>query len=467
MLLCQLGQFEPAVDSFERMLTLKPALADSHIHLASTFRGQPQLEAVAARFDRALAEACLQLGIVLREQLKIDEAERRFQQALALNPQSPQVHYNLGLIAWYHARLDESYSWYGRAIALKPDYIEALTNLAGTLREQCKLSEARAAFQRVLAVEPDSPHGQVGTAICHLIEGDYEAAWPPYEARLRLPGNPSPPDLPRWRGEPLEGRSLLVLAEQGLGDTIHFFRYCRLLKAQGARIVLAAQPALGRLLASHRDVDQFVPLQPEVELPRCDFYLPLLSAAGAFGTSLATIPSEVPYLWADPELTQRWGEELSRIDGFKIGIVWQGTRDYTADRWRSVPLARFAPLARLPGVRLISLQKGLGSEQLGTVDFPVIDFSGRLDETAGPLMDTAAVVRNLDLVVSPDTMMAHLAGALGAPVFLAVHFSNDWRWLQDRDDSPWYPSMRLFRQAAFGQWTEVFERMAEAVQRRL
>ena len=182
------------------------------------------------------------------------------------------------------------------------------------------------------------------------------------------------------------------------------------------------------------------------------------------GTTAATIPCEVPYLWANPELTDRWRKELAGIEGFKIGIAWQGCRDYDADRWRSIPLARFAPLARLPGVRLISLQKGFGSEQVAAVDFPVLDLSGRLDEAAGPFMDTAAVIRGLDLVVTSDTAIPHLAGALGVPVWVALPFSADWRWLRQRHDSPWYPTMRLFRQTIFDGWPDVFERIAQAVQ---
>ena len=150
----------------------------------------------------------------------------------------------------------------------------------------------------------------------------------------------------------------------------------------------------------------------------------------------------------------------------RLASSWQGSRDYSFDRWRSIQLAHFAPLARLPGVRLVSLQKGPGSDQIAKVDFPVLDLSGRLDETAGPFMDTAAVIRSLDLVVTADTAIAHLAGALGAPVWLALQFSPDWRWLRDRDDSPWYPTMRIFRQNAFGQWSGVFERIAEAIQAR-
>jgi hypothetical protein len=264
----------------------------------------------------------------------------------------------------------------------------------------------------------------------------------------------------------LAGRSLLLLAEQGLGDTLHFIRYARLLKERGARVVLAAQAALGRLLAPHPDWDELFLLGSAEALPHCDFYLPLLSAPVALGTTASTIPCQVPYVWADPSLCAEWRRELAAVDGFRIGIAWQGSRDYLWDRWRSIPLAQFAPLARLTGVRLLTLQKGFGSEQVATVDFPVVDLSCRLDEVAGAFMDTAAVIGNLDLVVTSDTAIAHLAGALGAPVWLAVPFSSEWRWLLGRDDSPWYPTMRLFRQTVFGQWSDVFERIADAVQAR-
>ncbi len=239
-----------------------------------------------------------------------------------------------------------------------------------------------------------------------------------------------------------------------------------MLKAARRYVVLAAPPALGRLLASYQDLDELFILGSAGGLPSSDFYLPLLSAPGALGTDTSTIPGDVPYLSADPELTDQWRRELSGVDGFKIGIAWQGTPSFILDRWRSIPLAQFAPLARLPGVRLVSLQKGFGSEQVAQVDFPVLDLSGRLDETAGPLMDTAAVIRNLDLVVTSDTAIAHLAGALAAPVWVALQFVPDWRWQIDREDSPWYPSLRLFRQTEHDGWPDVFERIAKAVQMR-
>ena len=351
-------------------------------------------------------------------------------------------------------------------MALRPDYAEAHNNLGNVLLDQGKFDESAARFEQALALRPDYAVAQMGLASCYLVQGKYELGWPAYEGRLRLPGVEPQPSLPRWTGEPLAGRRVLLVAEQGLGDTLHFVRYARLLKERCARVVLACHAALGRLLASHPDLDELFILGSAVDLPRSDFYLPLLSAPGAFHTTASTIPSEVPYLSADPELTDQWRRELAGIDGFKIGIAWQGSRGYRFDRSRSIPLADFAPLASLPGVRLVSLQKGFGSDQVATVDFPVLDLSGRLDEVAGPFMDTAAVIRNLDLVVTPDTAIAHLAGALGVPVWVALQFSPDWRWLQGRDDSPWYPTMRLFRQTTFGGWPEVFERITKAIKAR-
>jgi hypothetical protein len=298
-----------------------------------------------------------------------------------------------------------------------------------------------------------------------LLQGDFERGWPAYEARLHLPGVLPQLSLPRWAGEPLAGRRLLLLAEQGFGDTFQFLRYVRLLKQQGAEIVLAVQAPLRRLLASHPDVDELVLLNAPTTWPRCDSYLPLLSAPAALRTNLSTIPRDVPYLWADPGLTAEWRRELAGIEGFKIGIGWQCLRNFPSDEERAIPLAQFAPLASLPGVRLISLQKGLGSEQIATVDFPLLDFSDRLDEAAGAFMDTAALIGSVDLVVTSDTAIAHLAGALGAPVWVALQLVPNWRWMLKRDDSPWYPSMRLFRQTAAGQWPDVFERIAQAVQK--
>ncbi len=469
-LLTQQGRFERARARFEQLLALRPNYAEAHYNLGYVLLSQGKLDEAAAHYEHALAlrpdfvEAHNNLGNVLERQGKFDQARARFEQLLALQPDCAEAYNNLGAIFWRQDKLDQAAARYEQALTLRPDYTQAHHNLGNVRLTQRRLDEAAAHYQQALALTPDYAEAQMGLATCYLLQGDYERGWPAYEARLRIPGFVPQPNLPRWAGEPWAGRTLLLLAEQGLGDTVQFVRYARPLKERGARVVLAAQAPLGRLLESHPDLDELFILGSAEELPRCDFYLPLLGAPGACGTDASTIPCKIPYLTADPGLTDLWGRELAGFDGFKIAIAWQGSRVYRTDRWRSIPLAHFAPLASLPGVRLVSLQKGFGSEQVATVDFPVLDLSSRLDESAGPFMDTAAVIRGVDLVVTADTVIAHLAGALGVPVWIAPPFSPDWRWLLERDDSPWYPTMRLFRQTAFGEWSNVFERIAEAVE---
>jgi tetratricopeptide (TPR) repeat protein len=474
------GKLDQALARYQQALALRPDLAELHYNVGCIFQSQGKLDEAVAQYERAIAlkpdfaTAHNNLGVVLRAQGKLDQALACYQQALALRPDYADAHSNLGNTLKQQGKLDEAMARYQQAIALRPNLAEPYNSLGNVLLTQGKLDQAVARYQQALALRPDYADAQLGLAACYLAVGDYQRGWPAYEARLRLPASAMPRSLTRWTGEPLAGRSLLLLAEQGLGDTFQFLRYTRVLKDRGARVVLACQQALGRLLTLESDRhgpdsrgfnwDELFIMGSAEELPRCDFYLPLLSAPGMLLTSASTIPSEVPYLSADPELTAQWGRELAGTGGFKIGIDWQGASGFLSDRQRSIPLAQFAPLARLPGVRLISLQKGFGSEQIATVDFPVLDLSGRLDEAAGPFMDTAAVLCNLDLVVTSDTAIAHLAGALGVRVWVALNISPDWRWLRQRDDSPWYPTMRLFRQTTFGGWPDVFERIAHAVQ---
>jgi len=464
------GQLDEAAAQYEQALALKPDYAEAHNNLGNVLEKRGRLDEAAARYRQAVAlrpdffQAHDNLGDVFRQQGLLEQAIGCYQRAIALRPDLAETHNHLGNILRKQGKLDLATAHFDRALALRPDYAEAHINLGHVLRGQNQLEEATARYQQALTFRPDSVEAQMGLAACHLLLEDYERGWPAYEWRLRMGGLPPPPDVPRWSGEPLAGRRILLLTEQGLGDTFQFIRYVRLLKEQGARVVLNAQRALGPLLASQPDFVELFILGSAPELPRCDFYLPLLSLPGAFGTTAATIPCDVPYLAADPKLTGAWRREMLGIDGIKIGIAWQGAPGFRLDRWRSIPLAHFAPLALLPGVRLVSLQKGFGSEQVATVDFPVLDLSGRLDEVAGAFMDTAALIQSLDLVVTPDSAIAHLAGALGAPVWVALPFSANWRWLRRRDDSPWYPTMRLFRQTKIDDWPDVFFRITQAVQ---
>jgi hypothetical protein len=263
---------------------------------------------------------------------------------------------------------------------------------------------------------------------------------------------------PLWDGSPVEGQTILLHPEQGLGDIIQFLRYAPLVQERGATVLLGCPSHLRGLLANCRGIDRLIPDGP---LPPFDVHAPLGSLPGIFGTTPATVPGTVPYLFADAELTAHWQQELNHFSGFKIGIGWQGNPKYWGDALRSIPLIHFEPLARVKGVHFFSLQKGPGTDQLGAVanGFPVMDLGSKLDEASGAFMDTAAIMKNLDLVITSDTAIAHLAGALGVPVWVALPLVPNWRWLLHREDSPWYPTMRLFRQTERGNWQQVFERM--------
>jgi hypothetical protein len=261
---------------------------------------------------------------------------------------------------------------------------------------------------------------------------------------------------------------MLLYGEQGLGDAFQFIRYAKMVKDRGATVIVECHAPLMKLFANVQGIDRLLPFG--APLPPFDVQTPLYSLPFLLGTTLNTVPAAVPYVYADPGLVEHWRRELDRLAprsglgrGLRIGIAWQGNPTFRDDRWRSIPLARFEPLAKVENVQLISLQKGHGTEQLRGVagHFDVVNLGNKLDEAAGPFMDTAAIMKNLDLVISSDTAVPHLAGALGVPVWVALPHVPDWRWLLQREDSPWYPTMRLFRQARDGDWESVFGRMAD------
>ncbi|OYV94412.1 MAG: hypothetical protein B7Z73_02875 [Planctomycetia bacterium 21-64-5] len=289
-------------------------------------------------------------------------------------------------------------------------------------------------------------------------------AWTDYEYRFSTPelkgrqisGRP-------WDGSPLEGRTILLYADQALGDTLQCLRYVPLVASHGGRVLLASQAALHPLLRTFPGVDQLISISDP--LPQFDVQAALMSLPGLFRTTPENVPGKVPYLSAEPALVELWRQEFAGLQGAKIGIAWQGNPHFRPGLHRSVPLAEFATLGKLPGVQLISLQKGAGVEQIAQVPFgdKVLDLSPRLDEALGPFMDTAAVMTQLDLVICCDTAVAHLAGALAVPVWVALPYVAEWRWLLDREDTPWYPTMRLFRQPEPGNWAHVFQRIVDAL----
>ncbi|HEV3445401.1 MAG TPA: DUF6165 family protein, partial [Gemmataceae bacterium] len=370
---------------------------------------------------------------------------------------------NLGVALTDKGLPAEAAAVYRQVLHERPLAAEAHNNLGVLLEQQGKLTEATPCYEASLRIKPQSPDTHKNLALSWLMHGDYGRGWAEYEWRWRC----SPVRTfvqPRWEGRPLRGEEVLIYAEQGLGDTIQFVRYARLVQERGARVLVECPPPLERLLSRCPGIDRLIP--QGTSLPDFAYQAPFLSLPGIFHTTLETVPAAVPYLSAEPALLDTWGAELADVAGFRIGIAWQGSKKYAGDAHRSIPLSMLEPLARLPGVRLISLQKGLGSEQLRDLGerWPVLDLGDRLD-AAGAFVDTAAIMTHLDLVVTSDTAVAHLAGALGVPVWIALSVASDWRWLRDREDSPWYPTVRLFRQQRWGDWPDVFERMAGELQR--
>jgi tetratricopeptide (TPR) repeat protein len=501
------GRLEEAVASYRQALRLKPGLAEVHNNLGNALRAQGRLDEAVASYGQALrlrpdyADAHNNLGVALKEQGRPDEAVASFEQAIRISPRSAEAHNNLGTALMEQGRPEEATASYQQALCLKPNYAEAHNNLGNALQKLGRLEEATASLQQALRLQPDyaDAHNNLGVALMEqgrleeavvsiqqalrlqpdyaeahtnlamtwLRMGNFEQGLREYEWRWRCKQAYMPPlPQPAWDGSALTGRTILLRTEQGLGDTLHFIRYAPLVRQRGATVLVECQEALMPLLASCPGIDRLVP-SPVAPTQSFDVQAPLLSLPGLFGTTLATVPADVPYLFADPKLIEQWRQELSTVGGFKIGIAWQGNpkHDRRGLGQRGTSLLQFAPLGRLAGVRLFSLQKGHGAEQLRTLGdlFPVTDLGGQLDECSGAFMETAAVMKALDLVVTTDTSIAHLAGALGVPVWVALPFAAEWRWLRSREDSPWYPTMRLFRQTEPGNWQGVFDRMAAGV----
>lgn len=417
------------------------------------------------------ADAHIQRGVALLNIERHAEAVASFDRAITLRPMVPEVLNNRGIALALTGQLSLALDSFACSAAMGGATAENLTNTGIVLKMLGQHREAAAAFGRALTCNPDDPAARFGLAFLHLLLGEFATGWPLYEARFEVPalGNPARHfSAPRWNGsQPLAGKTLLVHAEQGLGDVIQFCRYLPGLAAQGAAVVFEVMPSLKPLL---RTLPGAIRLVGRGEpLPPVDYYCPLLSLPLALNTRIDTIPAQVPYLTAEPERIAHWTQRLRALPGLRVGVAWQGNPAVEKLIWargRSMPLAVLEPLARLPGVRLVSLQKGPGLEQLPSVPFAgrIVDLSGELDRGPDAFLDTAAVIAGLDLVISSDTAVAHLAGALGRPVWLMLTASPEWRWGLERSDCPWYPSMRLFRRTADRDWTAVMAAIVEALE---
>jgi tetratricopeptide (TPR) repeat protein len=465
-----LGNLDEAEACYRLALDMKPDLGDAHNNLGVVLKAKGKFAEALACYRRALvlmpdsAEVHNNLGNALLELNQLDEAEEALRQALSRKPDYADAYSNLGIVFMRRDELDEATAHFCRALEINPRHSEAHNSLGNTRARQGRLEESLDCFRRALQIQPDhaAAHTDLGFAL--LRAGRLKEGWAEYEWRLKTDKYAGLDSAgPRWDGSPLGGETILLRSEQGLGDTLQFIRYAPLVKERGGYVVCQCPKPLLKLLRSAPGVDRLLTLGDP--LPAVDAEISLMSLPRVLDTQLENIPASVPYIEADGHLVEVWRERLDCLKGLKVGIAWQGNAEQSNDRHRSIPLAAFAVLAKLAGVCLISLQKGQGLEQLRELGtgFAVVEWTNQLDEANGPFMDTAAVMKSLDLVVTADTVTAHLAGALGVPVWVALSHVADWRWLLDRSDSPWYPTMRLFRQETPGDWNGVFDRMAREI----
>jgi tetratricopeptide (TPR) repeat protein len=464
----RLGHGDVALHHLDRALKGRPQDAALHGAIGSVYRalGRPQqarasLEA-AVRLDPDAAGTRNDLAIVLAEQDLLAEALPHFEAAVARDPKLAQGHCNLARVLGGLDRLDEAVASYRQALRVDPGYVNARNNLGIELTRLARYDEALAELDEALRLDPEKAASHANRAVLLLRLGRFAEGFAEYEWRWRTQPPKSPPRdfvQPAWNGEDVRAATLMLHAEQGFGDTLQFCRYAPLVARRCAKTYLEVPRSLLRLLrqsfaAENLEVIPRLADFPATQaLPRTDYHCPLLSLPRVLGATINDVPAEIPYLTADPGVAAAWSQRLSELPGRKVGLVWAGLPQYADDAHRSLPLARLAPLGGVVGVTFISLQTGAAAVQASAVPpgMTLHDASQGLRDFA----DTAALVAALDLIISVDTAAAHLAGALGKPVWLLNRFDTDWRWMVDRADSPWYPTMRIFRQPQRGDWNSV------------
>src|SRR5215470_6629156 len=461
-----LQRFEEALASCDYALTFRQDHVEALVYRGNALHMLKRLEEALASYDRAVAirpehaEALSNRGLTLHELNRFEEALASYDRALTVRPDYAEALYNRGNTLHALQRLEEALTSYDRALVLRPDYAEALSNRGITLVGLQRLQEALTSYDRAVDLKPDYAEAHFNRSLALLLQGNYADGWEEYEwrwkggakgARLRRF------DCPQWRGEDLVGKAIFLYDEQGYGDAIQFLRYVPLVALRGGRVILEVSQALLRLVERLDGAAQVFASGGTV--PSVDFYCPLLSLPVAFSTTIANIPSGVPYLAADSAEVAAWSRRLVDLEGVRVGLVWAGSsrpglpEADRIDRRRSITLRHFAKLADVRGVSFVSLQKGQPRSQ--TLSPPpgllVHDLTAELHDFG----DTAALIECLDLVISVDTSVVHLAAALGKPVWLLNRFDTCWRWLLGRDDSPWYPTLRQFRQPKPGDWDSV------------
>jgi tetratricopeptide (TPR) repeat protein len=467
------GKLDEAITHYRKAVTLKPDLAEAFFNLGNAFKESDKFDDAIEQYYKAIsinpefADVHNNLGNILKKKKRYDEAVRHYNRAIRLNPRLAEAYNNLSDIYRAQSKFDKAVELSQKAIHIKPDLNLAYVNLGNIFLDQGNFSGAIDQYQKAIEKKPDLPDAHFNKGLVLLMRGELEEGWKEYKWRFqsteisRQIGYRNL-DIPKWDGSPLQGKTILIKSEQGIGDQIQFARYIPLVKACGGRVIFECHKELMPLFDGYKGIDKLLERPYSCEDGESpDTCIQLLNLPGIFGTTLDTIFADVPYLRVDSEKIIKW---KSRIDSklFKVGIVWAGNPDHRNDQNRSCRLSDFAPLASIPGVVFFSLQKG-GINENGAGQPPDMQVDD-LGKNLGDFYDTAAIIENLDLVISVDTSVAHLAGALGKPVWTLLPFIPDWRWMLNRKDTPWYPTMRLFRQPKQGDWKSAFVRVTKELE---
>ncbi len=500
------GRLVEAEQSFRAALALLPESAEVHNNFGNVLMDAGRTEEAEQFYRKAAvlapdyAMAYANRGHALRALGRLEVAEKSYQKAIGLKPDSAEAYYGLGNVRLRGGFPYEAEQAYRQAIALKPDYAEAYAELGEALHSSGRAEEAEQACRQALELKHDQDEAYIGLgnalmdllrldeaeqaysasvhpaaryflSLLYLLQGRLEEGFALHEERfghkclrnynqmahfVQMQGGVC------WEGEPLEGGSLLVITEQGAGDNLMMMRYLPLLKQRGVgNFTVCCDPVLERMFQAMTAVDEVDVITEQITHRSFAYYCPLMSLPHLFGTRLESIPHDVPYITVPDKMKRKWCSRLKNVRGLKVGLSWGGNKGHGKDRYRSIPLSTFHPLTEIEGVQLVSLQKGEYAAQLKETGWKVLDWM----DLCGDYLDTAALVDELDLVISVDTSVAHLAGALGKPVWLLNRFESEWRWMLDRGDSPWYPTMKIFRQKESGDWESVIRQVADELAR--
>lgn len=465
-----------ALDNYKQAIRVKPQFAKAYYNLANLLRNQKQLVDAVENYKQAIrlrpdyAIAYNNLGLALKSLGRDDEAIEYYKQAICIKGDYSEAYNNLGIALKDQGQLDEALENYTKAIRLKPDYPESYNNMGTVLHSQGRYDEAIEKYEQVIRLQPDHAGAHWNHSLLLLLTGRYSEGWKEYQWRRKIKSAtfayPHCYEKPCWDGSSFAGKRLLVHYEQGMGDNLQFVRYLPMVKARGGTVIFESPKAMYGLMRRFDAIDELVEAVPESKPDvEFDLYTSIMDLPYIFGTTLETIPSDVPYLYADSAKVKYWRDRLTGA-GFKVGLVWGGrpirANEVLTLQYRSCSLEHFEPLANIPTVQLYGLQKGPAAAQVKQLSkqFIIENFGEEFED----FTDTAGAIENLDLVISIDTSAAHLAGAMGKPTWVLLKFDADWRWLLERQDCPWYPTMRLFRQNKGEDWDIVIKRVAKELQ---